>query len=58
MKTLIEKTNYYAKYEFTHDTVKREVYFEKQNGSTEFVDFDVLADAEYAKWLKWLGVSE
>jgi hypothetical protein len=56
MKTLIEKTNSYAKYEFTHDTVKREVYFEKQEDSKEHMDFDALADAEYAKWLNWLGV--
>jgi hypothetical protein len=56
MKTLIEKTNSYAKYEFTHDTAKREVNFEKPDGSTEPVDFDALADAEYAKWMEWLGV--
>lgn len=58
MKTLIEKTNSHAKYEFTHDTTKREVLFEKQEGSKEPVDFDALADAEYAKWMKWIGVSE
>ena len=56
MKTLIEKTNSYAKYKFTHDTAKREVVFEKQEGSQEPIDFDALADAEYAKWLNWLGV--
>ena len=56
MKTLIEKTNSYAKYELTHDTAKREVVFEKQEGSQEPIDFDALADAEYAKWLNWLGV--
>jgi hypothetical protein len=58
MKTLIEKTNSYAKYEFTHDTAKREVHFEKQDGSTEPVNFEALADEEYAKWMKWLGVTQ
>ena len=56
MKTLIEKNNLFAKYEFTHDTAKREVVFEKQNNFTEFMDFDALADAEYTKWMKWIGV--
>jgi hypothetical protein len=56
MKTLIEKTSSFAKYEFTHDTATREVVFEKPEGSTEPVDFEALADAEYAKWMEWLGV--
>lgn len=56
MKTLIEKTNSYAKYEFTHDTAKREVVFEKQEGSIEDLDFDTLASVEYTKWIEWLGV--
>jgi hypothetical protein len=58
MKTLIEKTSSFAKYEFTHDTATREVVFEKPEGSTEPVDFEALADAEYAKWMEWLGVTE
>jgi hypothetical protein len=58
MKTLLESTDTSATYEFSHDTATRTVTYHKPETAETAPDFDVMADAEHAAWLTWLGASE
>jgi hypothetical protein len=57
MKTLIESTNTSATYQFSSPVAERTFTLRAEEGS-EAPDFEALSDAEYQRWLTWLGINE
>jgi hypothetical protein len=57
MKTLIESTDTSATYQFSSPVAERTFALRAEEGS-EAPDFEALSDAEYQRWLTWLGITE
>jgi hypothetical protein len=60
MKKLLEKTIQYSKYEFKSGDATRVVVYNKEDfpNQESLIDFELVSEIEYNKWINWLNAQE